>query len=268
MCSQNMKHNKIGIFDSGLGGLSVYQAIKNWLPNESIIYLGDTARAPYGGRPKEQLMSFALQIIDFLVSQQVKAVVFGCNTISANCYAELVQRYELPMFELIQSAIEESLQTSRRAIGYLATEASVKSGAFSKGVKALSNLPVYAVGCPQFVPLVEEGLTDPAHARPAVELYLTEILPHIDSLVLGCTHYPFLFNAIQQVIGDRQIHVINPAHSAAAKVAAFLTENQLLATEKGQDQFYTTGVPAKFEALTQRLIGIDISASPLKLAPG
>lgn len=270
MCKQTVSNKSIGVFDSGLGGLTVYQHIKKLLPNENIIYFADTSRAPYGGRPKYELLTFAKEITNFLLTQNVKAIVIGCNTISANCYTDLLTIYDIPMFELINSAITESIKASKsnrnQGIGYLATEASVNSGTFAKGVAKLSSLNVYARGCPLFVPLVEEGLTDPQYSLPAVQLYLSEMLTHIDSLVLGCTHYPFLEKAIKQVTDEYKISIINPAYDAATKLSKFLLENNILAkNEKSVDVFYTTGDKTKFENLVKKLIGIDITTCSIKV---
>lgn len=267
-----MKEGSIGIFDSGLGGLTVYQHAKKLLPKENIIYVADTARAPFGGRPKTELMTFAQQIISFLSTQKVKAILIGCNTISANCYEDLVNMYDIPMFELIESAIAESIAASMankgKAIGLLATVSSVNSGTFKKGVASRSNLPVYAQGCPLFVPLVEEGLTDPYYSLPAVELYLLQMIEHIDSLVLGCTHYPFLEEAIKSVTKDYGITIVNPAYSTSVKLVDFLKNNHLLNDQDvtvATDKFYTTGDTKKFENLVKKLIGENVKAHSLKL---
>ncbi|MCL1994747.1 MAG: glutamate racemase [Defluviitaleaceae bacterium] len=258
-----MSNNRlpIGIFDSGLGGLTIYKEVRALLPAEDIIYFADTKRAPFGGKSRKTLLSYASQIINFLQKKQVKMIVIGCNTISANCYPQLKQRYTTPMFEPIHFAAYQAGIQAQRGVGVLATEATVKSGVFEKKLALHTRLPIYSRPCPLFVPLIEEGLTHPDIVIPAVKLYADYMLPYIDTLVLGCTHYPFLSKSIQMVAGT-DVAIINPAKALAKEVAVYLQRNNLTKNylskeeEVGTATFYTTGDTIKFRELCHRLISV------------
>ncbi|MCL1935801.1 MAG: glutamate racemase [Defluviitaleaceae bacterium] len=259
-----MNNKPIGIFDSGLGGLTVYKEIKNILPNENIIYFADTKRAPYGGKSKEELKVYSKDIIDFLLEQDVKIVVIGCNTISSNLYNYLKNDYKIPIFELMESAIEESLKFSKKGIGYFATSSNIKSGVFEKGIKKISSVEVFKKACPLFVPLIEEGFTDFKIVKPVIIHYLKNIEDNIDTLVMGCTHYPFLVDSIEKLV--QNITIINPAKSAAIKIKNFIENSDILNTgKKEKNIFYTTGDNRKFEILAKKLIGEDCNVSTVVL---
>lgn len=251
----------IGIFDSGLGGLTVYKEVRSLLPKEDIIYFADTKRAPFGGKSKKTLLGYSTQIIDFLQAQQVKAIVVGCNTISSNNYPQLEQKYSIPLFELIQLAVNQAVLSAQRGVGVLATVATIKSGVFEKEISLLTRVPIYSRSCPLFVPLVEEGLTRSDIVIPVVKTYIDHMLPYIDTLVLGCTHYPFLIEAVQSAIGEH-ISIINPAGAVAKQVSDYLQKNGM-AKENGigKSTFYTTGDTSKFSELCHVLTGTYQTAS-------
>ena len=259
----------IGLFDSGLGGLSVYRQLKMLLPHTPVVYVADTKRAPYGARTQAELALFSTQIIDFLQAYPVSQVFIGCNTVSANCYDMLRARYtRLPLAELIASGVSESVAASSRGIGYFATAASVNTGVFKQAVSECSDLPVYDVACPSFVPLVESGQTHGQATEQAVGEYLLPILDSIDTLVLGCTHYPFLADAIQGLIAEhnQDITLIDPAKTAVRGLVTSLAEQTTPPTEPHTaDVFYTTGDTARFDELAYQLIGERVQSRHLVL---
>lgn len=256
----------IGLFDSGVGGLSVYRQLKQRLPHIPVVYVADTQSAPYGGRAPGELMGFATELVDFLLRQQVSHVVIGCNTVSANAYPQLRERYpQLPLFELIASAVAESVATSRLGIGYLATAASVTTGVFKQAVATQAQVPVYDVACPTFVPLVEAGQTQGETVRKAVLAYLQPLMDKIDCLVLGCTHYPFLAQTLQALIKEQgvEIRLIDPAQVAVRDLQQMLGTTAI--SELVADVFYTTGDTSRFDTLAHQLIGKHLVSRQLTL---
>ena len=190
-----MDNRPIGIFDSGVGGLTVVKQIIKALPNEDIIYFGDTARVPYGSKTKETVTNFSAQIIRFLLSKNVKTIIIACNTVSSNSYDELIKMFDLPIIEVVTPGVEACLNaTKNKIVGIIGTEATVKSGAYEKKIRQKdNNIKVYSKACPLFVPLAEEGWTDNDISRQTAEIYLRDLTEkNIDSIILGCTHYPLL----------------------------------------------------------------------------
>ena len=187
-----MSDAPIGIFDSGVGGLTVARAILDQLPNESTLYIGDTARGPYGPRPLAQVREFALETLDFLVDQGVKALVIACNTASAAMLRDARERYSIPVIEVIQPAVRRAVAATRSGkIGVIGTQATIDSKAYMDAFAAAPNLSITSVPCPLFVEFVERGETSGPEITDIARKYLKPVIDaDIDTLVLGCTHYP------------------------------------------------------------------------------
>ena len=201
-----MDKRPIGIFDSGVGGLTVVKQIMKTLPNENIIYFGDTARLPYGTKSKKTVTKFSKQIVRFLLTKNVKAVIIACNTASSNSLEELRQTFDIPIFGVIVPGVEEAIHcTKNKKVGIIGTTSTIRSKAYETLLaQADSSIEVYAKPCPLFVSLVEEGWTENMVAKLTAKNYLTDLIEkEIDSLVLGCTHYPLLKRCIGETVGNK-----------------------------------------------------------------
>lgn len=199
-----MSDAPIGVFDSGVGGLSVARSIRDQLPRESITYIGDTARSPYGPRPLAEVRQFALEALDTLVAQGVKMLVIACNTASAAMLRDARERYSVPVVEVIQPAVRAAVSSTRNhRVGVIGTEGTIRSRAYNDAFAAAPHLELFTRACPRFVEFVESGDTTSRELFSVAEQYLAPLREHdIDTLVLGCTHYPFLRGAISYVMGE------------------------------------------------------------------
>ena len=223
-----MDQRPIGVFDSGVGGLTVVREIIKALPNEDIIYFGDTARVPYGSKSTETVTKFSRQIVRFLLSKDVKALVVACSTISSNSFGALTKEFTIPMIEVISPGIEDCARVTRnKTVGVIGTEATIRSGRYDVLLREkIPGVKVYGKACPLFVPLAEEGWTHNTVTRMTAEIYLQELLDKdIDTLILGCTHYPILYDCIRDIVGP--VRIINAAESTARKLRAFLAGNEI-----------------------------------------
>ncbi|MGI6487607.1 MAG: glutamate racemase [Syntrophothermaceae bacterium] len=247
----------IGIFDSGVGGLTVVKRIAEQLPRENIIYVGDTAHVPYGGKTTAELVRLNQNIIDFFVQQGAKLVVAACNTSSSVSLPILREAYSVPLLDVISPGVREAAAVSRTGrIGVIATRATVGSRAYTRQLRALNaNLQVYEVACPRFVPLVESGQLEGPEVEQAVREYLEILLGQgIDTLVLGCTHYPFLAPVIKQVVGD-EVVLVDPADQTARELESILNTLGIANQETGpaEHTFYATGPVQSFAAVGRML---------------
>ena len=244
-----MKTSPIGIFDSGIGGLTVAKEIIKVLPHESIIYLGDTARVPYGTRDKKTITRFSLELTRFLLKQRVKALVVACNTISATCLPEIQKVSPVPVIGVINATIQEALKASgNQSIGIIGTRATINSKAYEKSIKK-SNAGVKIVSqpCPLFVPLAEEGFISHKASGIIADEYLGIFKnSKIDTLILGCTHYPILAKLIQKSVG-KKIRLVDSALPTAKALKALLQEKNLLnnSSKKPKLKFYVTDAPER-----------------------
>jgi glutamate racemase len=249
----------IGIFDSGVGGLTVFRAIERRLPHESLIYLGDTARIPYGTRSRETVERYALEDVAFILSKNVKAIVIACNTASAHAAERLARECPVPVLGVIQPGARRAVEKTRTGyIGVIATEGTVASGAYEQAmVRARSGLEIISRACPLFVPLAEEGWVNHPVTRQVAEEYLAELrASRVDTLVLGCTHYPILRPIIEDVMGD-QITYIDSGEAVAEEVVRLLSELEL-AREEGlarTEEFYVTDSAARFRRVAELFLG-------------
>jgi glutamate racemase len=249
----------IGIFDSGIGGLTVARAIRTRLPNEDLIYFGDTARLPYGTKSDQTVMRFARQITDFLLHRDIKVLVVACNTVSAIALPNLAALLSVPVIGVIEPGIAGAIRTTKNGcIGVIGTLATIESNAYSQALHRQNPaLDVISVACPLLVPLAEEGLLDGAIAEAIVHRYLdTFVSTGSDTLILGCTHYPFLAPVIQKVVG-RNVALIDSGIETAEVLAALLQENQMASSDShhGRLTVLLTDLPRRFREIGARFLG-------------
>jgi glutamate racemase len=253
----------IGIFDSGVGGLTVARAILDQLPNESTLYIGDTARGPYGPRPLTEVREFALETMDFLVEQGVKAIVIACNTASAAMLRDARERYSIPVIEVIQPAVRRAVAATRSGrIGVIGTQATIDSKAYLDAFAAAPSLHITSAACPLFVEFVERGETSGEAITKVAQEYLNPIMnSDVDTLVLGCTHYPLLTGVISYVMGE-SVTLVSSAEETAKDLYRTLVENNALrpqSTLAATHRFLATGDAKAFEALARRFLGPEVT---------
>lgn len=250
----------IGIFDSGVGGLTVARAILDQLPGERLRYVGDTANAPYGPLPIAEIRGNALEVADSLVADGVKMLVIACNSASAACLRDARERYDIPVVEVVLPAARRAVATSRNGrVGVIGTHATIHSRAYDDAFAAAPDVRLTTVACPRFVDFVERGITSGRQVLGLAQGYLDPLQrADVDTLVLGCTHYPLLTGVLQIVLGD-QVTLVSSAEETAKDVVRVLTEHDLLAepgTEPVTDhEFRATGSPDSFAKLARRFLG-------------
>ncbi|MEP6833188.1 MAG: glutamate racemase [Gemmatimonas sp.] len=257
-----ISNRPIGVFDSGLGGLTVVHELMQALPNEHIIYFGDTARVPYGPKSAETVRRYAMQIAQWLVSQDVKVVVVACNTATAHALSSLREVLPVPVIGVIEPGARAAVATSvLKSVGVIGTAGTIASGAYERALKALSpSLKVHTQACPLLVSLVEEGWTDHSATRLIVHEYLAPLrAATIDTLVLGCTHYPLLANTIAQEAGSN-VRLIDSARETASETARLLRDNNWersasTSSESTQYRFVASDAPEHFLRLGRRFLG-------------
>jgi glutamate racemase len=244
----------IGVFDSGVGGLTVVSALRRRLPGESILYLGDTARLPYGSKSPDTVTRYTRRNIEFLTDRGVKAVVVACNTASALALPNL-EMHEVPTWGVIEPGAVKAAQVSRGRVGVIATEATVRSDAYPRALRAVRpDLEIVSQACPLLVPLVEEGWHDDPITEEVARRYLRPLLEAgIDTLVLGCTHYPLLVPVLQRVAGP-DVTLVDSAEAVAEMVAAGLADRHLEATETASHHFCVTDSGETFQRIARRIL--------------
>ena len=259
-----MSSAPIGIFDSGVGGLTVARAILDQLPNESTLYIGDTARGPYGPRPLAEVRDFALETLDFLVEQGVKALVIACNTASAAMLRDARERYSIPVIEVIQPAVRRAVAATRSGrVGVIGTRATIESRAYLDAFAAAPQLRIESIACPLFVEFVERGETSGEAITKIAREYLKPMIDaDIDTLVLGCTHYPLLTGVISYVMGN-DVSLVSSAEETAKDLYRVLVENNLLrggSESPSTHKFLATGDAQAFELLARRFLGPEVGS--------
>ena len=259
-----MSSAPIGIFDSGVGGLTVARAILDQLPNESTLYIGDTARGPYGPRPLAEVRDFALETLDFLVEQGVKALVIACNTASAAMLRDARERYSIPVIEVIQPAVRRAVAATRSGrVGVIGTRATIESRAYLDAFAAAPQLRIESIACPLFVEFVERGETSGETITKIAREYLKPMIDaDIDTLVLGCTHYPLLTGVISYVMGN-DVSLVSSAEETAKDLYRVLVENNLLrggSESPSTHKFLATGDAQAFELLARRFLGPEVGS--------
>lgn len=256
----------IGVFDSGVGGLTVARAIIDQLPHERIIYVGDTRNGPYGPLPIADVRAHALRIMDELVDSGVKLLVIACNTASAAVLRDARERYTrtygIPVVEVIQPAVRKAVATTRNGkIGVIATQATVGSRAYEDTFAAAPQLEIHSQACPRFVPFVESGVTTGPEVLATAQEYLAPLQAEdIDTLVLGCTHYPLLTGVISYVMGEK-VTLVSSAEETAKDVFRALMGHDLARTQPRTEphEFLATGQPEPFEVLARRFLGPEVA---------
>ena len=263
----------VGVFDSGIGGLTVAREIMRNLPAEKIVYFGDTARVPYGSKSRETIIGYSRQIIRFLKEQKVKAIVVACNTASAFALEAVQEEFDIPILGVIEAGAKVAAQVTRnKRVGIIGTEGTVGSGIHAEVLKKIDpEITVIGKSCPLFVPLVEEGWTPGGHAEnnespeeTAVRETFEEIgiqEKDIDTLILGCTHYPLLRSTIGQIMGEG-VTLVNPAYETALELGRLLKEQNMQSTGQGQSdfpyRFYVSDLAEKFKGFANSILPFDV----------
>lgn len=248
----------IGIFDSGIGGLTVLSAVRRRLPHENLVYLGDTARVPYGTKSPDTIITYARRNIAFLRNVGVKAIVVACNTASALALEPLVQEIKIPLLGVVEPGAHRAVEaTKSEKIGVIGTAATIASGAYTQKIHQMNSwITVSTKVCPLFVPLVEEGWTQGEIPQKIARHYLSDMVAaNIDVLILGCTHYPLLGQVIQEVVGPK-VQLIDSAEEVASSLAQLLESQGLLKGRgpAGRTKYYVTDAPDSFAAVGRRLV--------------
>ncbi len=248
----------IGIFDSGVGGLTVFKEIRHRFPHEDIIYFGDTARVPYGPKSKHTVIDYSIQNARFLIQQGAKIIVVACNTSSATALHQLQKLLPIPVLGVIEPGAVSAVKTTQnKRIGVIGTEGTIRSQAYSSAISKLDEkCNVFSQPCPLFVPLAEEGWEDHEVTMLTIKEYLTTLLQEeIDTLVLGCTHYPILKASIQKFVGD-DITLVDSAQTVSDKLDKILPNRE--AEGIGEDRFYVSDNEEKFKSIASKILEMEI----------
>lgn len=255
--------NPIGVFDSGLGGLTVVKAIRNVLPNESIVYFGDTARVPYGNKSPELIKEYSLQITDFLLERGTKIIVVACNTATALALDIMQDKLDIPIIGVVKPGVDSALKlTENTRIGVIGTISTIGSGVYATELKLNHpSVKVTSTPCPLFVPLAEEGWLNEKATKLIAEIYLEPInKANVDTLILGCTHYPLLAKVIQEVVSSK-IKLVDSAQAMASETANLLRNQGMLNNKHKQGvlKLFVSDFPVRFEVVASRFLGEKIS---------
>jgi glutamate racemase len=254
----------IGIFDSGVGGLTVLHRLLHSVPREHLLYLGDTARHPYGTKSAAVVTRYSIENTEFLVDKGVKMIVVACNTASAVALDAVRERFDLPVIGVIEPGARAAVAATRnRKVGVIGTEATIASGTYTRALRALDpDLEIYTRACPLFVPLAEEGWVDNDVTRQTAALYLASLRQsRIDTLVLGCTHYPLLAATIAEYLGP-EVQLVDSATETAREVERTLAAHHLARTEGvGSASFFVTDVPDRFTKIGGRFLGAAVDSA-------
>lgn len=258
-----MNDKKIAIFDSGLGGLTVLKALKNILPNENYLYFGDVAHLPYGNKSKDAVIKYSEKIIQFLIQDQIKIIIFACNTASSFALDYIKQKFTIPMIGAINPSILYALRkTKNQNIAVIGTEATISSNIYQTLIKNNNqDAKILALSCPLFVPIIEEGWHNTTTAMNVAEIYLKRInQSDTDTLILGCTHYPLLQATLQSVI-NKNIELIDCSLAIAEATKRYISSNNLLNTQKevNEIEFFVTDLPQKFNFMGSQFLGEKIT---------
>ena len=259
MATNISPESPIGVFDSGLGGLTVLKSLENILPNESFIYLGDTAHVPYGNKSVDTVVRYSRSIMNFFLKNNVKAVVIACNTASAVAYPKLCKDYNIPLFDVVLPSVMYANRISEtRNVGIIGTHSTIFSKAYTQSFKDIkSDCSIFEISCPLFVPLIEEGWSNTFVAMEVARTYLEPFQEtEIDTLILGCTHYPIMAQTIQGVV-NKHVQLVYSGETVGKNLSAFLETNNCKNNSgtPGETQFYVTDYPQKFDELGSRFLG-------------
>lgn len=251
----------IGVFDSGIGGLIVLKEIRKVLPNERIYYLGDTARVPYGEKTKELIIRYSKEIVEFLLEKNVSAIVVACNTATALALKELKEIFKIPIIGVIEAGARTAINTTKNGkIGVIGTKATINSGKYTEEIKLFNaEAEVFQKACPLFVPAVEEGILSGKLVNQIIKTYLDDFNEKIDTLILGCTHYPLLKEAISKIYPN--IKIVDPAKETALDLKEILKENKFLKNDAQKNEevkYYVTDGQEKFKEIGIMFLEEDI----------
>ena len=259
----NSPAQKVGVFDSGVGGLTVVKEIFRKLPQEEIVYFGDTGRFPYGTRSKEVIQGFSEQAVKFLLGQDVKIIVVACNTASAQALSFLKQNYPLPILGVIEPGVKKALATTKnKRIGVIGTEGTVASNSYPEALRQIDpSVKVFSYPCPLFVSLAEEGYINKKATYLIAQDYLKPLIrAKVDTIILGCTHYPLLKNVIQKVVKNK-VKLVDSAEAIALETKKVLEERNLLNNDhQPHPKFYVSDLPEKFIKLARRFIKNNVNS--------
>ncbi len=252
-----MQKLSIGMFDSGVGGLTVLREVKKLLPSEHIIYFGDTARVPYGNRSPQAVTKYALESALFLLTKGIKLLAVACNTSSAVALHQLQKKFPIPVVGVIAPCAKEVVtSTKNKRVGIIGTKATIKSGAYERSIQKLDpDVKVFSKPCPLFVPIAEEGLENDEVAYLMAEKYLKDLLRSgIDTLVMGCTHYPILEDVIKKVMG-KEVSIVNAGKETAKEIKNILETKKTINNKgKGGCEYFVTDAPDSFEEIGRRIL--------------
>ncbi len=258
---RNIRNRPIGIFDSGIGGLTVVKQVLRNLPDENIIYFGDTARVPYGTKSRATITRFAIQDADFLLKKGVKAIIAACFTVSSNAMNALVRRFDIPVLGMVEAGVDAVKKTGAKFIGIIGTSATIESKSYEKRLKEeIKGIKVISKACPLFVPLAEEGWVNNDIAKMTVEKYLLPLKKkRVDALVLACTHYPLLKKAISEFMG-KEVKIILPGREMSfllkQELANLNIENRT--GSKGNMKIYLSDIPRNFGRIAKNFLGVPV----------
>lgn len=267
-----MDNRPVGVFDSGLGGLTVVKALGQLMPNENILYLGDTGRVPYGSRSKETITKYAAQCAAFLYEKDIKAMVVACNTVCSVAYGEINEKYDLPVYEVVSAPSSAAVQSTKNGkIGVIGTTATIKSNVYQSAIHKLNkDITVFSIPCPLFVPLVEEGWikTGDEAATQVAKRYLAGLIESdIDTLILGCTHYPLLAGVIKAVMGNK-VTLIDSAIRTAQYIKEDLEIKDMLTGDTDKEaktQYFVTDSIESFSTQASKFLESDINNMVTKI---
>ncbi|MCK9477889.1 MAG: glutamate racemase [Firmicutes bacterium] len=255
-----MDNRPIGVFDSGLGGLTVVKELAAALPNESIVYFGDTARVPYGTRSRETIIKYALQDARFLISQNIKAIVVACGTVSSIALFPLQNAYKIPIIGVVDAtATAAAAVTVNKKVGILGTTGTIKSGSFEKMLYRIDNkIKAVPKACPMFVPLVENGFAQSDAAHFIANEYLADLKQEgVDTIILGCTHYPLLKGLISDIMGEG-VRLVDSAEPTAKYIAELLAERDILSNQGAKYSYYVSDAAGDFAKFARLFLGVKI----------
>lgn len=265
MSINEIENAPIGVFDSGVGGLTVAREITRQLPNENIVYFGDTARVPYGSKSKENIIRFSKQIIRFLQTKQVKAIVIACNTASALALDAVRDEFDIPIIGVVVPGARAAVEATRnKHVGVVGTDATVRSKVYTSNIMDMDpEITVLEKACPLFVPLVEEGFKEHHVTDEIIDYYLRSFKEsEIDTMILGCTHYPLLRSKIREYMGE-EIQIVNPAYETAMDLKKILKRLNMMnpQTEQGACEFYVSDAADKFKEFANSVMPYDIAST-------
>ena len=256
------KTSPIGIFDSGIGGLTVAKRIISMLPNENIIYFGDTARVPYGTKSNDTVIEYSLQDAQFLINKNVKLIIVACNTASSVAISKLKEKFDIPIIGMIEPGAHLAISSTKNGkVGVIGTNSTISNKAYSNEVKRLNkDLEIIEKPCPLFVPVAEEGWLDHAATKLIAQEYLQDLVDFgVDTVILGCTHYPLLSEVIQNVMGN-DVTLIDSGYAASLNVENYLNGRGVRndSNQLGTHYFYVSDLPDKFKSVAERFLGTEV----------